>query len=140
MEESTSPTPRPKPRLKAEPAEVPPDPCDAERVPVKHAFAPRQFEKVNQGHLNDPEAISVQGIMKENLRGEPAYVPPPRPRKRRGRTQEYLLSLLLGNGAIILIANLTKFLPALFALAGMAIFTAGVTWLMFGVLDKKFFD
>jgi hypothetical protein len=137
--EEPAPAPRPKPRLKAEPVIPPPDQYTAEKAPVQHGFAPRRFEKVNQGHSKDADAISVQSIMKENLKGEPEFVPH-RPWKRRGRTADYLLALMLGNGAIILFANLTKFLPALFALSGVVLFSAGLTWVMFGVLDKKFFD
>ena len=57
----------------------------------------------------------------------------PMPRRRHRRFRDYLLLLILGNGlcvASIVAGN------AIFGVAGMVLFTAAITWVMFVVMDR----
>lgn len=82
----------------------------------------------------------IQALMRENVaRADSAGlndVASPR-RRRSRRWRDYLLSILLVDSAIVALVLGLGVNPVtfLFGLGGIAIFTTGLAWVMFGVMD-----
>lgn len=84
---------------------------------------------------NEIHALLRENLARANAAGLNDLAPQKRRRSRRWR--DYLLSILLVNGAIIALVlwlgvNAVTFV---FGLGGIAIVTTGLAWVMFGVMD-----
>lgn len=67
-------------------------------------------------------------------------VPPPAPvstKRRSRRRRDYWLLMLAGNAVFVAFAGLlpTNIMAVAYSLLGAVIYSAGLTWVMFGVLD-----
>jgi len=98
---------------------------------------PRLSEKDKAEH---PAPIEVKEILRENIAAEEARLaarPAPAAWKSR-RTRDYLLLLIIPNAVF---AAIMYFLPRheltpVFGFSLMALYTLGITWLMWVVMDR----
>jgi hypothetical protein len=85
-------------------------------------------------------AGEVQQILQANLAkadaaGLNTLAPAPKSTKRRKR--DYTITMIAGNGTFIALAGISGFnlVGALFALAGILIFSLAATWIMWFIMD-----
>ncbi len=97
--------------------------------PVSDSPAPSGTAPINE----------VTEILRDNARLAAQFEKPLefRPRSRR-RLIDYLTLMVAINGffLICIIAGRNDMLTVMFSLAGMAVFSSGVTWIMYGVMDR----
>ncbi len=127
-------------RPPADPPVVSAAPLAKTESPAKYQLGTAKFESVNHPTAGPP-AIDVQQMLMENVAranaaglNELAPSPPRRSRRRR----DYWLLMIGGNSLLGLIAALSG--PSspfvfVFALAGMALLSAGLSWVMWFVMD-----
>lgn len=97
----------------------------------KHTNAP-----IAPPRENDVHALLRANAERANAAGLNHLTPPPPSTSRRKK--DYIVTLLIGNGAIIglvLVLGMNVMTVA-FGGAGVLIYTSGVTWIMWGVMDK----
>jgi hypothetical protein len=107
------------------------------RAPLKLGTA--KFEAVNTPSSDTPPPTDVHEVLRENLRREQAAgmydIPPPRRRSRR--RLDYWLVLIAGNLAITAFIYLTRAnaITVVFGVSGIVLFSAGLTWIMWVLMD-----
>ena len=118
------------------------DPDLPEPPPVKHSLGAAKFEPVNAPPGGaGPPPVDVHEILRANLDREKSaglHELQPLPPRRSRRRRDYWLLLISGNVLLGLVAFLAgPGSPVIFvsALAGMALGTAGLTWIMWCVMD-----
>jgi len=102
-------------------------------------IAAAQSGPANAGEPPPPAPNDVLDLVRETARLGAQYEPPvdltPRPNRRR---IDYLFGMIAVNGllgtAIILSGH--NLITTLYAASGMVVFSAGFTWLMYGVLRR----
>lgn len=84
---------------------------------------------------NDVHAMLQDNLARANAAGLNDV--PDRPRRASRRKRDYWVSLLGGNLAIVLALLVSGFnvVSGLFAFGGMVFFSAGLTWIMWFVMD-----
>lgn len=108
---------------------------------VFYKFKPTEHRRVSESDKQEhPEAIEVEKILRENLAAEEAkrarHSPPETWRSRR--TRDYVLLLAIPNaliGALILFLPRHPLVPV-FGYSLMALYSLGITWIMWVVMDR----
>ena len=110
--------------------------------PNREKLEPGQhtFERVNAPLAEEKtESIKVDQILRDNLRlGEAAKpIELDLTKRTSRRKRDYLLLLAVGNALIIFAFSLAPKDPLLRVLAwsSLGLYSAGLTWLMWGVMD-----
>lgn len=107
---------------------------------VHYSFKPTEHRRISESDRQEhPDAIEVEKILRENLAAEAkkrAPAPQPVPWRSR-RTRDYLLLLVV---PCAIIGALIYFLPRhplvpVFGLSLIALYSLGITWLMWVVMD-----
>lgn len=119
------------------PGSAPISPTTASRNPL--AFGTAKFERVNTAPGVGPK-VEVTAMLKEVRQMERDagldLLPPDRFKVSR-RTKDFWLALVVGNalllGGGIAMQSLTSLV---FAIGGMGLFTFGLLWSMYGVMDR----
>ncbi len=85
---------------------------------------------------NDVHALLRANAIRANAAGLNDLAPPPPSTSRRKK--DYIFTLLIGNGAIIGLVLLLgmNVMTVAFGGAGVLLYTAGVTWIMWFVMDR----
>ncbi len=124
---------------------------DEPSAPRKFTFKPKEFERVNQPRpetdaeaaadatpaLNDVTALRHEVRAREVASGLDQIKPPDRPRPNQ-RRKDFWLLLIGGNLAIIGVTVLSggNLISVLFGAAGVIMFSLGLTWVMWFVMDR----
>lgn len=87
------------------------------------------------GPRNDVHAMLRENLDRADAAGLNAVAPPPRRKSRRRR--DYFLLIVSLNGVLgfIALGPFANVMTLVYGLAGMILVTAGLTWIMFGVMD-----
>jgi hypothetical protein len=86
-----------------------------------------------------PPHIDVAEILRENARIQACFEKPvdltPRPNRRR---LDYLILMIVVNGFLVwrLIAGWGNPVTMLYSVSGLIVFSVGITWVMYGVMDR----
>lgn len=124
---------------------------DETPAPRKFTLKPKEFERVNAPRpeteaqaaadatpaLNDVTALRHEVRAREAAAGFDEIPPPERPRSNR-RRNDFILLLIGGNLAIIGLTAISGFNigAIIFGAAGVIMFTLGLTWVMWFVMDR----
>lgn len=97
------------------------------------------FDRVNQP-TNKPDASEVHAVLRENLdRANAAGLNDfsPREPRRSRRKRDYWLMFVLVNGffGAVLWHYGARSVPGIYAISGITIFTCGLTWVMWVLMD-----
>ncbi len=126
-----------------------------EPPPRKFAFKPKEFERVNAPRpesaaadaaaptpapvpaANDVFAIRQELREREKAAGLDELKPADRPNSTR-RRRDYWFLLLAGNIAIVGTAAIVglNVMTAAFAFSGVVLYSIGLTWIMWSVMDR----
>ena len=126
-------------------------PDEPSSAPRKFALKPKDFERLNAPRpetaeeaardtapaLNDMTALRHEVRAREAAAGLDEIKPPDRPRSNR-RRQDFWLLLIGGNLAIVGAVAFVGANPVslLFGLGGVVMFSLGLTWTMWFVMDR----
>jgi hypothetical protein len=108
---------------------------------VHYSFKPTEHPRLSdKDKAEHPEPVDVKKILHENLAAEDARLaaPPSRARWRSRRTSDYLLLITVPNAIIALTMFLLpkhELIPV-FGFSLMALYSLGITWLMWVVMDR----
>jgi hypothetical protein len=123
-----------------------PDEADPPRK--TYGFKPKEFERVNAPRPEGdtapppPAANDVFAIREEIRRREIAagmdVLKPAGPRPPDRRRRDYWMLLLVGNALLLAMAAIIGFnaMTTAFAFGGGLFYTLGLTWVMWGVMDR----
>jgi hypothetical protein len=111
--------------------------------PRRHyQLKPREFERVNdrpgdQAPGAAPRPIDVRDHLRAADGARAAQPPSPRPRRRSRRTRDYWLALIGVDAALAFAAfgPWANGATRAFGIAGLIVFTLGLTWAMWFVAD-----
>jgi hypothetical protein len=101
--------------------------------------APPPAKSGAQGTAGTPTANEVVEILRENARIQAQFEKPldltPRSNRRR---VDYLILMILVNGFFIwrLLANRGDPTTMVYSFSGIVLFSVGITWVMYGVMDR----
>jgi hypothetical protein len=108
---------------------------------VHYSFKPTEHRRLSEKDKSEnPEAIEVKKILRDNLAAENARLAarPPPPAWRSRRLRDYALLVTLPNAIIGLAIFLLPRHPLIpvFGLSLVALYTLGITWIMWVVMDR----
>ncbi len=118
----------------------PAPPAASESPPAKLRLGTAQFESVNAPAASTPPPVEVRAMLHDNLAHEKAaglHELAPLPARRSRRRRDYWLALAVGNAVFALLMLLGGRNPftLIYGLGGMALFSSGLTWVMWVVMD-----
>jgi hypothetical protein len=118
------------------PASAPGAPIDV-RALVRQAQTGGPLLRGSQaaGPRNDVHAILRENLDRAEAAGLNAVAPPPRRKSRRRRDYFLLIVPLNVFLAFVAFGPFANPMTFVYGLAGMVLVTAGLTWIMFGVMD-----
>ena len=114
---------------------------DPDKAPVHFTLKPKEFERVNPASdARAPDSIEVKDLLKINMAYESKTSPAVElPAKRASRKPyEYALLMILVNGTLGALILFAPKVPTFYVPggAGMVLFSVGLTWMMWVVMDK----
>jgi len=113
---------------------------NAEHDRANFVLKPKTFESVNAPLKDEPtKPIDVHTILKDNIHAHRGVAPLVLnfDKKLSHRKRDYLVLMIVGNAVLLV---LMYFLPKdplirVLAWSGLALYSAAVTWIIWGVMD-----